>query len=81
MNYYYVFMMPDGTRLPARFRIEDRLTCRMSPIQFASEMRAARYREISRAEYLAMRQGQHCEVWTRMGGAMAAGMAAAIEKG
>lgn len=57
MNYYYVFMMPDGTRLPARFRIEDRLTCRMSPIQFASEMRAARYREISRAEYLAMRQG------------------------
>lgn len=57
MNYYYVFTMPDGTWLPARFRIEDRLTCRMSPIQFASEMQAARYREISRAEYLAMRAG------------------------
>lgn len=57
MNYYYVFTMPDGTWLPARFRIEDRLTCRMSPIQFASEMQAARYREITRAEYLAMRSG------------------------
>ena len=57
MNYYYVFTMPDGTWLPARFRIEDRLTFRMSPIRCASEMQAACYREISRAEYLAMRSG------------------------
>ena len=57
MNYYYVFTMPDGTWLTARCTFEDRLTCRSSLIQFASEMQAARYREISRAEYLAMRSG------------------------
>ena len=81
MNYYYVFTMPDGTWLPARFRIEDRLTCRISPIQFASEMQAELFWEITRAVYLAMRSERCCEVWAQIGRTMAAGMAAAIKKG
>lgn len=56
VNRYFVYTMADGAMLAARFRVEDPVTCRMSPIQFATEMGAARYEEISRETYWAMRR-------------------------